>query len=149
MINTTRATSRSVQLFFRFCSGKSNSPVTGVRSNHVFEEQNLFKYLASSGIEGFSSPDKVSVKQFSHGQSNPTFMVTSSEGKKFTVRKQPPGSLLPGAHAVDREYAVMTALKKSNVPIPTTRLFCDDKSIIGSPFFVYGDYTLLCGGISC
>jgi aminoglycoside phosphotransferase (APT) family kinase protein len=48
------------------------------------------------------------------------------------------GNLLPGAHAVDREYAVMTALRNTNVPIPTTRLFCNDKDIIGSPFFVYG-----------
>jgi aminoglycoside phosphotransferase (APT) family kinase protein len=44
------------------------------------------------------------------GQSNPTFMVTSGDGATYTVRKQPPGKLLPGAHAVDREYQVMKAL---------------------------------------
>lgn len=49
---------------------------------------------------------------FTTGQSNPTFMVTSGDGVTYTVRKQPPGKLLPGAHAVDREYQVMTALRK-------------------------------------
>ena len=65
-------------------------------------------------------------------------MVTSSTGKKYTIRKQPPGTLLPGAHAVDREFAVMRALASTNVPVPKTRFYCDDTSVVGSPFFVYG-----------
>jgi hypothetical protein len=129
----------------------SNSPMTGIRANHNFDQQKLFQYLSANGIDGFNNSTLCTVKQFSHGQSNPTFMIIGDNGKKFTVRKQPPGlpcphyllltclgNLLPGAHAVDREYAVMTALRNTNVPIPTTRLFCNDKDIIGSPFFVYG-----------
>ena len=80
------------------------------------------------------------MKQFSHGQSNPSFMISSADGKQYTVRKQPPGKLLAGAHAVDREYTVMTALNSTNVPVPRTQLYCDDASVLGSPFFVYGKY---------
>ena len=70
------------------------------------------------------------------GQSNPTYFVAFSGGGDFVLRKQPPGELLPSAHAVDREYRVMTALASTDVPVPKTLLFCDDRTIIGTPFYV-------------
>jgi len=70
------------------------------------------------------------------GQSNPTYFVTFDGGGRYVLRKQPPGELLPSAHAVDREYRVMTALYGTEVPVPRTLLFCDDRGIVGTPFYV-------------
>ncbi|MBM09770.1 MAG: phosphotransferase family protein [Magnetovibrio sp.] len=95
-------------------------------------ESNLNKYLVSK-IKGFSR--HMEVRQFPDGQSNPTYLI-SAEGKKYVLRKKPPGDLLPSAHAIDREYRIMSALKNSDVPVPTTFLFCDDTSIIGTEFFL-------------
>ena len=74
--------------------------------------------------------------QFAHGQSNPTYLLTLGE-QKLVLRKQPPGKLLRGAHAIDREYKVMTALgEKTDVPVPKMRLFVEDADVLGTPFFV-------------
>ena len=70
------------------------------------------------------------------GQSNPTYFVSFGGGGDYVLRKQPPGELLPSAHAVDREYRVMTALAGTAVPVPRTLLFCDDRAIVGTPFSV-------------
>jgi aminoglycoside phosphotransferase (APT) family kinase protein len=70
------------------------------------------------------------------GQSNPTYFVTFDGGGRYVLRKQPPGELLPSAHAVDREYRIMTALYGTEVPVPRTLLFCDDRGIVGTPFYV-------------
>ena len=69
------------------------------------------------------------------GQSNPTFFVTFDD-RRLVLRKQPPGTLLPSAHAVDREFRVISALAGSGVPVPKALLFCDDRSIVGTPFYV-------------
>ena len=114
-----------------------SSPVTEVRNNHFVDIDKLSAYLKTNGLHGFESGEVV-VKQFAHGQSNPSFMLTTKSGKVYTVRKQPAGSLLAGAHAVDREYTVMTSLANTSVPVPKTRLYCSDPSILGSSFFVYG-----------
>jgi aminoglycoside phosphotransferase (APT) family kinase protein len=75
--------------------------------------------------------------QFSHGQSNPTYEITTSMGQKYVLRKKPPGNLLSkSAHRIDREYQVITALEKTNVPVPKTYCFCEDSSIIGTPFYI-------------
>lgn len=116
---------------------QNSSPTTEMRQNTAIDPTALWKYLRNSGLKGFDDDRKCVMKQFAHGQSNPTFMVTSSDGLAYTVRKQPPGKLLPGAHAVDREYEVMTALGHTTVPVPKTRLFCGDSDVIGSPFYVY------------
>ena len=77
------------------------------------------------------------VSQFAHGQSNPTFIVQVPSWPKLVLRKQPPGKLLKGAHAVDREFRVMQALQSSAVPVPATLHYCSDHDVIGTPFFVY------------
>jgi aminoglycoside phosphotransferase (APT) family kinase protein len=70
------------------------------------------------------------------GQSNPTFFVTFAQGPQLVLRKQPPGTLLKSAHAVDREYRILRALQATDVPVPTALLFCDDRDVIGTPFYV-------------
>ena len=73
--------------------------------------------------------------QMGGGQSNPTFVLATDKGE-FVLRKQPPGKLLPSAHAVDREFRVLSALAQTDVPVPRMHFFCDDPAIIGTPFYV-------------
>ena len=75
------------------------------------------------------------VQPLQGGQSNPTFRVELGS-HAYVLRKQPDGPLLPSAHAVDREYRVLTALAATDVPVPRTFLFCADRAVIGTPFFV-------------
>ncbi|KVK75916.1 aminoglycoside phosphotransferase [Burkholderia cepacia] len=70
------------------------------------------------------------------GQSNPTFFVTFEKGPRLVLRKQPPGELLKSAHAVDREFRILRALRKTDVPVPNALLYCEDREIIGTPFYV-------------
>jgi aminoglycoside phosphotransferase (APT) family kinase protein len=84
----------------------------------------------------FSSP--FTIKQFKLGQSNPTFLLIDSKDRKVVVRKKPPGFLMSKtAHAIDREYLVMSALKQhTNVPVPAMLHYCTDESILGTEFYV-------------
>ncbi len=75
-------------------------------------------------------------EKFAGGQSNPTFLVTTTAGARHVLRRKPPGPLLKSAHAVDREYRVMKALAGSGVPVPAVRALCEDESVIGSMFFL-------------
>ncbi|GGK46510.1 phosphotransferase family protein [Salinarimonas ramus] len=69
------------------------------------------------------------------GQSNPTFLVEATGGR-FVLRRKPPGVLLKGAHAVDREFRVMSALAGSPVPVPAMRCLCTDETVAGNMFYV-------------
>jgi aminoglycoside phosphotransferase (APT) family kinase protein len=104
---------------------------TEVRSGHAVDAAALERYLADH-VAGFHGP--LVVRQFEGGQSNPTYYL-QTPGRDYVLRKKPPGQLLPSAHAVDREYRVMTALA-GRVPVPRTLAMCDDASVIGTPFFV-------------
>jgi len=75
------------------------------------------------------------IRQMRGGQSNPTFILATDKGE-FVLRKQPPGKLLPSAHAVDREYRVLSALGQTDVPVPRVHFFSDDRAIVGTPFYV-------------
>jgi aminoglycoside phosphotransferase (APT) family kinase protein len=111
------------------------SPVPGtgpVRSSQRFDARSLSAWLAVS-LPGYRGP--ADLLQFKGGQSNPTFLLRASSGD-YVLRKQPPGKLLPSAHAVDREFRVMGALAGSAVPVPRMRLYCDDPAVIGTPFYV-------------
>src|SRR5438874_10330149 len=69
------------------------------------------------------------------GQSNPTFLLRSGT-RSIVLRKQPPGALLPSAHAVDREYRVMKALSGTGVPVPRMLLLCQDTTVTGTLFYM-------------
>jgi aminoglycoside phosphotransferase (APT) family kinase protein len=103
-----------------------------VSDRNRFDLAKLEAYLRRH-IDGFGGP--LEVEQFKGGQSNPTFRLTAG-GKRYVLRRKPPGKLLPSAHAVDREYRVMTALRDSEVPVPRTRCLCADDSVIGTAFYV-------------
>jgi aminoglycoside phosphotransferase (APT) family kinase protein len=84
-------------------------------------------------VDGYRGP--LTVEQFRGGQSNPTFRITTP-GKRYVMRRKPAGKLLPSAHAVEREYRVITALAGTSVPVPKTYGLCEDDAVIGSAFFV-------------
>jgi len=104
-----------------------------VKESHKFDKAKLSEYL-SGKLEDFSSLEAVG--QFNIGQSNPTFIIESMEGRRYVLRKKPPGDLLPSAHAIDREYRVQKALYETNVPVAKMHLYCEEESIIGTPFYV-------------
>ncbi|MET0543540.1 MAG: phosphotransferase family protein [Variovorax sp.] len=82
------------------------------------------------GLEG-----PIRIERIAGGQSNPTFFV-SYDNRRMVLRKQPDGALLPSAHAIDREFRVMQALADTGVPVPGMLAWCDDASVIGTPFYV-------------
>lgn len=92
----------------------------------------LAKYLADR-LDGDWSGMRL--EPFVGGQSNPTYLVTAGV-HRYVLRKRPHGTLLPSAHAIDREYRVMSALKQTAVPVPAMRVFCEDTALLGTTFFV-------------
>ena len=101
-------------------------------AGHRFDEGRLAEYFRAN-LPGFTEP--LDVRQFQGGQSNPTFHLQTGAGE-FVLRKQPPGLLLPSAHAVDREYRVQEALAGSAIPVAPMRLLCRDRDVIGTMFYV-------------
>jgi aminoglycoside phosphotransferase (APT) family kinase protein len=99
---------------------------------HRFDEAALAGYLAGR-IPGFDG--NCTIRQFLGGQSNPTFLIEARSGS-YVLRKKPPGDLLPSAHAVDREFRVITALADTVVPVPGAYVLCEDESVIGQMFYV-------------
>ena len=84
-------------------------------------------------IPAFSGP--LQAEKFAGGQSNPTFKLTAGD-KHYVLRRKPQGELLASAHAVDREFAVLSGLSNTNVPVPNPIALCDDDTVIGSMFYV-------------
>lgn len=103
-----------------------------VQDRHRFDEATLELWLKEN-VPDYKGP--LSVQQFKGGQSNPTFMLVTP-AKKYVLRRKPPGKLLPSAHAVDREYRVITALVQTDVPVARTYGLCEDDSVIGTAFYV-------------
>jgi aminoglycoside phosphotransferase (APT) family kinase protein len=89
-----------------------------------------------ANVPGFRGP--VAVEQFKGGQSNPTYRVTAAD-RSYVLRRKPPGKLLPSAHAVDREFRVMSALAATDVPVPKMHALCLNDSIIGTAFYLMDD----------
>ncbi len=84
-------------------------------------------------IAGFGQLQRCS--KFAGGQSNPTYLLTTSSSQ-YVLRRKPAGLLLKSAHAVDREYRVIQALGATAVPVPLAYCLCDDDRVIGSMFYV-------------
>jgi aminoglycoside phosphotransferase (APT) family kinase protein len=101
-------------------------------SNYDIELGKLAEYLESN-VPGFIGP--INLDKFAGGQSNPTFKVTAESGV-YVLRRQPPGKLLKSAHAVDREFKVLSALEGSQVPVAKVLHLCEDVEVIGSMFYL-------------
>lgn len=103
-----------------------------VRSAHRFDIDRLDEYLAAH-IDGYAGP--LDVRQFKGGQSNPTYLL-ETPGASYVMRRKPPGKLLKSAHAVDREFKVISALHAVDFPVPRPYLLCDDEGIVGTMFYI-------------
>ena len=97
-----------------------------------FDERALQTWLETH-VEEFAGP--VQVSQFKGGQSNPTYRL-DTPAASYVLRRKPPGKILPGAHAVEREYRVLAALGAQEFPVPRVYGLCEDESVIGTPFYV-------------
>jgi aminoglycoside phosphotransferase (APT) family kinase protein len=109
-----------------------NTGTRDVAEAHRFDEKRLEAYLAEH-IDGFQGP--LTVVQFKGGQSNPTYLLRAASGH-YVLRRKPPGKLLKSAHAVDREFRVISALHATGFPVPRPYLLCEDDAVIGTSFFV-------------
>ena len=103
-----------------------------VTERNRFDTTRLTAWMTEH-VEGFRGP--LDIEQFRGGQSNPTFRL-SAGGTRYVLRRKPPGKLLPSAHAVDREYRVITALGGTDVPVARSYALCLDESIIGTAFYI-------------
>jgi aminoglycoside phosphotransferase (APT) family kinase protein len=101
-------------------------------SEPLIDEDALGRWLEAN-VEGFQPPFELT--KFPSGQSNPTYRVRAASGD-YVLRRKPFGQLLPSAHAVDREYRLLSALHPLGFPVPQPLAVCDDPDVIGAIFYV-------------
>lgn len=111
---------------------EQNSGTRDVRELHRFDVGQLEDYMCSH-VESFRGPLRVS--QFKGGQSNPTYLLEAESGK-YVLRRKPPGKLLKSAHAVDREFRIISALYGADFPVPRPYVLCEDDEVIGTAFYI-------------
>src|SRR5208283_2383417 len=105
---------------------------TQVRAEHRFDENRLAEWMEAN-VEDFAGP--LTVEQFKGGQSNPTYKLVTPR-RSYVLRRKPPGELLKGAHAVEREAKVLTALGNAGYPVARVYGLCTDNDVIGTWFYV-------------
>jgi aminoglycoside phosphotransferase (APT) family kinase protein len=103
-----------------------------IELRHPFDADRLWEWLRPQVSDATRA---VPIAQFDSGQSNPTYLIDAGT-RKLVLRRKPPGTLLPSAHAVEREFRIMRALAGTNVPVPQCLALCEDPSVIGSAFYV-------------
>jgi aminoglycoside phosphotransferase (APT) family kinase protein len=101
-------------------------------TDQLIDEASLGAWLEAN-IEGFAGPFRLT--KFASGQSNPTYKISAVSGE-YVLRRKPFGQLLPSAHAVDREYRLLSALSPLDFPVPRPLALCDDAEVIGAIFYV-------------
>jgi aminoglycoside phosphotransferase (APT) family kinase protein len=106
--------------------------VKPVEERHRIDAGRLEDFLKRN-MDGFRGP--LEIEQFKGGQSNPTYRITAG-GKRYALRRKPPGKLLPSAHAVDREFKVIKALHSVGFPVAKPYVLCEDPEVIGTAFYL-------------
>jgi aminoglycoside phosphotransferase (APT) family kinase protein len=109
-----------------------NAGTTAVRDGFLFNEAALAAWMEGH-VEGFRGP--LLVEQFKGGQSNPTYKLLTPSAT-YVLRRKPPGPLLPGAHAVEREARVLQALGSAGFPVARVHALCLDETVIGTSFYI-------------
>lgn len=109
--------------------------VRPVDPRHALDEAALGRWLADH-VEGYAGP--LTVHQFRGGQSNPTYRLTTPD-RTYVLRRKPSGALLASAHAVDREFRVISALHAEGFPVARPYALCEDEGVIGSVFYVMAE----------
>ena len=108
----------------------ANAGTTPVRDAYRFDEAALDRWMAEH-VDGYQGP--LTVEQFKGGQSNPTYKLLTP-GRNYVLRRKPPGQILKGAHAVEREARVLTALGEVGFPVAKVYGLCTDDAVLGSWF---------------
>jgi aminoglycoside phosphotransferase (APT) family kinase protein len=103
-----------------------------VEERHRIDEMRLEAWLREH-VEGYAGP--LTVLQFKGGQSNPTYRL-DTPGRSYVMRRKPFGKLLPSAHAVDREFRVISALGRQGFPVAKAYALCTDDTVIGAAFYI-------------
>jgi aminoglycoside phosphotransferase (APT) family kinase protein len=111
---------------------QENAGTTAVREGYRFDEARLAAWMAAN-VDGYAGP--LTVEQFKGGQSNPTYKL-QTPGRRYVLRRKPPGQLLKGAHAIEREAKVLAALATAGFPVARVYGLCTDEAIIGTWFYV-------------
>ena len=111
---------------------EANTGTRKVDERLRFDTVALDRWL-SEHIPSHDGP--ITVSQFKGGQSNPTYRIDTAR-TAFVLRRKPPGKILPGAHAVEREYRVLAALGAQGFPVPRVHGLCEDEGVIGTAFYV-------------
>ena len=107
---------------------------SAVSSQNALDGERLAAWMRQH-VEGFAGA--IEIEKFKGGQSNPTYLIRANNGaQSYVLRRKPPGKLLPSAHAVDREYRVITALAQTDVPVAKSFALCEDDSVIGTAFYI-------------
>jgi len=87
----------------------------------------------SAHVEGYRAPS--TAKKFTSGQSNPTYLLDTANGR-YVLRCKPPGKLLKSAHMIEREFRVLKALEGTGFPVPRVLALCEDGGVIGAAFYL-------------
>lgn len=103
-----------------------------VDPRHALDEARLEEWLRAT-LDEFDG--RLAVRQFKGGQSNPTYLLSDGT-REWVLRRKPPGRLLSSAHATDREFRILSALGRTDFPVPRVRGYCDDPEVIGTEFYV-------------
>ena len=111
---------------------QQNSGTKPVEGKNQIDQAALEAWM-SANVEGYAGP--MQVRQFKGGQSNPTYQLVTP-GQTYVLRRKPPGKLLPSAHAVDREFRLISALHPTGFPVARPRGLCMDESVLGTIFYV-------------
>ena len=124
---------------FVHASGEEDDSLAEIRTGiqevdprHALDVARLEAHLRTH-LDGFEGP--LRVRQFVGGQSNPTYHLGDGH-REWVLRRKPPGRLVASAHAVDREFRVLSALSRVGFPVPRPRFHCTDESVIGTEFYV-------------
>ena len=113
-------------------SAESNLGTTEIREGFELDRESLQRWLVGH-LPDYDGP--LSIEQFKGGQSNPTYKLITPQ-RAYVLRRKPPGPILKGAHAIEREARVLLALESVGFPVAHVHALCEDPSVIGAPFYV-------------
>jgi aminoglycoside phosphotransferase (APT) family kinase protein len=113
-------------------TSSANVGATLIAPAHPIDSASLSVWLRANVDAGIGD---LVIEQYQGGQSNPTYRLTAGD-RRYVLRRKPPGKLLPSAHAVDREFRVMSALAGTGVPVAKMHALCEDDAVIGTAFYV-------------
>ncbi|XP_078193450.1 acyl-CoA dehydrogenase family member 10 isoform X7 [Callithrix jacchus] len=133
MVNDPETAVKELEALLGFTLSIGVPNTRPVRKTMEIPKDSLEKYLKN--LLGIQTTGPLELLQFGHGQSNPTYYIRLAN-RDLVLRKKPPGTLLPSAHAIEREFRIMKALANAGVPVPNVLDLCEDSSVVGTPFYV-------------